>query len=118
MPNLNVPMYQFDFKSNTSNLCQIVFPNLDDWNFTFAAYLFVPKQCSLDHVFSTLETVNPSFLMISMDENDPRQEPNAKFHISGSEGNVPWVWTILGKEQEDIDSWINIYYTDEIGEKE
>lgn len=57
--------------------------------------------------------INPSYVVLGLEDSDSRKGFNEGYYISGAEGNVPWVWTVLGENSGDLKNMIDIELTDE-----
>ena len=79
-------------------------------------FINVPKQCHFDKIFNYLETINPSYVILALEASDSRKGFNEGYHISGKEGNVPWIWTVLGENDTDTTNMINTQFSDELSQ--
>lgn len=111
-------MIKFAFSDTASADCNLEIPQQNFDYRTFAVYIDVPKQCHFGKIFTTLETVNPSFAILALDPADTaRTGFRDSYHMSGREGNVPWVWTVLGKNSQNLIDWLTALYKDQTQNK-
>ena len=96
IPSLSLDLLEFMYTDYDSHLCQLEIPATNHEFENFAVFINVPKQCYFDKIFNYLETVNPTYVILALEPTDSRKGFNEGYHISGKEGNVPWIWSVLG----------------------